>query len=39
MMPASKTNLMLRQLGKDGPSIPVIGLGLMGASMLYGQIS
>lgn len=28
----------LRKLGRDGPSIPALGFGLMGMSIAYGTI-
>lgn len=34
MAPAKK--LPTRPLGKDGPQVPRLGLGLMGASIVYG---
>ncbi|KAI1076436.1 putative aldo/keto reductase [Whalleya microplaca] len=30
-------NTPLRRLGKDGPLVPALGLGLLGMSMLYGK--
>ncbi|KAL2114012.1 hypothetical protein VUR80DRAFT_1308 [Thermomyces stellatus] len=32
----SSNTPILRQVGKDGPTIPAIGLGLMGISVAYG---
>jgi hypothetical protein len=32
----ANTNVPLRKLGKNGPLVPALGLGLMGMSMLYG---
>jgi aryl-alcohol dehydrogenase-like predicted oxidoreductase len=34
----SPTPVPLRKLGKDGPSVPALGLGLMGMSFAYGTI-
>lgn len=34
----SATNVPLRQLGKNGPQIPALGLGLMGLSVAYGEV-
>lgn len=28
----------LRKLGKDGPSVPALGFGLMGMSVAYGTV-
>ena len=33
---ATSTKLPTRQLGKNGPQVPRLGLGLMGASGVYG---
>ncbi|KAI0437158.1 putative aldo/keto reductase [Xylaria telfairii] len=33
----SNRNVPLRQLGKNGPMIPALGLGLMGMSVMYGK--
>lgn len=33
----SVQSVPLRQLGKDGPSVPALGYGLMGLSGLYGK--
>ena len=35
-MPAQ--SVPLRKLGKNGPSVPALGFGLMGMSMAYGAI-
>ena len=35
-MPAQ--SVPLRKLGKNGPSVPALGFGLMGMSMAYGTI-
>lgn len=32
----SPRNIPTRPLGRNGPLVPRLGLGLMGASMLYG---
>ena len=32
----SAKTIPLRKLGKDGPSVPAIGFGLMGMSVAYG---
>jgi aryl-alcohol dehydrogenase-like predicted oxidoreductase len=32
----SATSIPTRKLGKDGPSVPALGFGLMGLSMVYG---
>jgi aryl-alcohol dehydrogenase-like predicted oxidoreductase len=34
----STKNIPLRKLGKDGPSVPALGFGLMGMSIAYGTI-
>lgn len=33
----ANNNVPLRRLGKNGPLVPALGLGLMGMSILYGQ--
>lgn len=33
----SNSNVPLHQLGKNGPMIPALGLGLMGMSVMYGK--
>lgn len=35
---ATKDKPVTRKLGKDGPEIPAIGLGLMGLSVVYGKV-
>ena len=35
-MPAR--SVPLRQLGKNGPSVPALGFGLMGMSVAYGAV-
>jgi len=34
----SPKQVPLRKLGKDGPSVPALGFGLMGMSFAYGTI-
>lgn len=34
----TSTNVPLRQLGKNGPMVPALGLGLMGLSIAYGTV-
>ena len=35
-MPAN--SIPVRKLGKDGPSVPALGFGLMGLSIAYGAV-
>ena len=35
---SSNSNAPLRRLGKNGPMVPALGLGLMGMSALYGAV-
>lgn len=34
----TSTNIPRRQLGKNGPMVPALGLGLMGLSIAYGKV-
>lgn len=34
----TNTDVPRRRLGKNGPQIPALGLGLMGLSVAYGEV-